>query len=73
MKRSRRWRGTTPVQCDVCHRRFDLSRDTTFYDFKTRAGPWAIGCTSCFTKEGDGLGVGLGQKYNLRTLGREDD
>lgn len=49
--------------CQICHRPF--SEDGHYYDFKTRAGPWAYACTSCFFNMGGELGVGTGQKYAL--------
>jgi hypothetical protein len=45
-----------------------MATDKHFYDFKTTSGPWAIGCEKCFEKRGMGLGIGRGQKYELKTL-----
>ena len=63
----KRWMGTKPVRCDICGHKFG-DKDEHFYDFATRQGPWALGCDSCFKKYGIGLGIGRGQKYDVRTL-----
>lgn len=41
--------------CDFC----DLAAE---YDGKTRSGPWAYMCETCFIFCGVGLGLGRGQK-----------
>jgi hypothetical protein len=31
-------------------------------------GPWGLGCEKCFKDNNGQLGIGYGQKYNLKTL-----
>lgn len=38
-----------------------------YIDGKTKIGPWAYMCLSCFKKYGVGLGIGKGQKYDTIT------
>ena len=64
------WRGENPIACDICGHKFGTN-DKSFYDFKTKMGPWGIGCQSCFQKYGNGLGTGCGQRYNLKTMEKE--
>ena len=47
--------------CDFCHKEIT----DILYDAKTKYGPWATMCNSCFFNNGLGLGLGLGQKYKL--------
>jgi hypothetical protein len=56
------WTGRTPKSCEIC--KSDLK--TCFVDGKTRMGPWAIMCEKCHDKYGHGLGVGKGQKYEIK-------
>ena len=65
--KSKRWNGQRPVRCDLCIQPFE-SAAKHFYDFKTSCGPWALGCEQCFKKFGGTLGLGHGQKYDLKTL-----
>jgi len=58
------WSGTTPTTCDLCYKPFA----STFYDARTKQGRWGLLCRSCFKEYGMGLGTGLGQEYDLRTL-----
>ena len=51
--------------CTLCKR----PAGKTMYDGKTKMGPWAYMCITCYTKYGVGLGLGKGQKYELQ----EDD
>lgn len=49
-----------PTACDVC----GLTITSSFYDAKTRAGPWAHMCPSCWKGLSVGkLGTGYGQHY----------
>lgn len=48
-----------PSICDLCGNSFG----NIFYDFKTKAGPWANGCTGCFNRHQGVLGHGRGQKF----------
>jgi len=69
------WSGSKPV-CDFCStdafdRLIEGKKDAvmdTFVDGKTKMGPWALMCESCFSKYGVGLGTGLGQRYDAKTL-----
>lgn len=54
-----KWMGKVPTHCDLCGGKMG----TVFYDGKTKGGPWANMCHSCFQYNGVGLGVGRGQKY----------
>lgn len=45
--------------CEFCGQK-DCS---PLYDAKTKEGPWAEMCDFCFGKQGVGLGIGRGQKY----------
>ena len=45
--------------CDIC----GASNLPCFIDGKTTHGLWANMCQSCHREVGQGLGVGLGQKY----------
>lgn len=50
--------------CDFCA----LNGDTTVpaqYDGATRQGPWANMCVTHFTLYGRGLGLGVGQRYEV--------
>ncbi|OGV66912.1 MAG: hypothetical protein A2283_24290 [Lentisphaerae bacterium RIFOXYA12_FULL_48_11] len=67
-KRKKKWTGSTPVKCDLCGNAFKKS--DCFFDFKTNAGPWCLGCEQCFKTCGIGLGSGKGQKYSVATLER---
>lgn len=60
----KKWMGTRPVICDVCHRPLAVQ----FIDGRTILGPWALMCIHCHAKVGLGLGTGKGQKYDLATL-----
>lgn len=53
------WYGTPPEECDIC----GVKITTGFIDGKTRMGPWANMCPSCFQTHGVGLGLGKGQAY----------
>jgi hypothetical protein len=41
-----------------------------FVDGRTKSGPWGIMHELCHVKEGMGLGVGRGQRYDLTEDGR---
>jgi len=59
----KRWLGTPPTTCDLCHG----TLGKVFYDCATRHG-WGIACHGCFLQHGSGLGTGRGQKYDRKTL-----
>ena len=42
-------------KCDFCSKKAQ-------YDGRTKQGPWAYMCASCFKELGVGLGLGKGQK-----------
>lgn len=55
------WLGQVPKSCEICGKPIEK----VFYDARTRHGPWACMCKTCFTL-GPGvgkLGTGLGQEY----------
>lgn len=60
----KKWKGKVPERCDGC----DDILEGTFIDGKTVFGPWATMCENCHTTHGVGLGLGKGQKYDLKTL-----
>jgi hypothetical protein len=64
VKKKEKWRGTKPFVCELCRRELFHS----FYDARTKMGPWAILCVICFGEKGVGLGLGKGQKYDMNTL-----
>lgn len=53
------WYGTSIDKCDLCGHKIE----TAFVDGKTKEGPWAIMCATCWTKQGRRLGEGSGQLY----------
>lgn len=60
---TKKWKGSTPVKCDVCR---DKIKDI-FVDGKTSMrGLWANMCDPCHQSIGVGLGLGRGQRYELR-------
>ena len=61
---TKRWGAKTPEKCDGCGE----TLEGVFIDGKTIFGPWAIMCENCHTTHGVGLGLGKGQKYDLKTL-----
>jgi hypothetical protein len=64
----KRWRGTPPERCDLCHRLLTWA----FVDGKTQFGIWGIMCPECHIDVGVGLGVGRGQRYELPSLRKVD-
>ena len=55
------WKGSPITNCQICGRKIA----TYFIDGKTKLGPWGILCPTCHAKQGFGLGLGRGQKYEL--------
>ena len=49
---------------------FDPSHGDAAVDGKTKMGPWANMCESCFAANGVGLGLGRGQRLILRERAR---
>jgi hypothetical protein len=67
MANEKKWLGSpTNTTCDLCS--VNVKDVATFYDAKTRQGPWGILCPSCFRRYGLGLGTGLGQQYDSETF-----
>lgn len=63
----KKWLGTWPANCDLCKE--DLRRFKEFYDARIIGSTtWAIMCPKCFNNLGVGLGTGLGQQYDSKTL-----
>ena len=54
------WTGDVRA-CDICHSA--LYDKEFFIDGKTRQGPWALMCLSCWERRGVSLGMGYGQQY----------
>ncbi len=52
-----------PKKCDICSTKF--KDGDIYFDAKTRQGPWAFQCPSCFESNGGALGLGRGQKYQI--------
>jgi hypothetical protein len=51
--------------CDICH------VTTATYDAKLKGhSAWAYQCESCFEENGQGLGMGVGQKLILEGEGK---
>ena len=50
--------------CDFCGKPAE-------YDARTKMGPWANMCETCYKKQGVGLGLGKGQK--LSEIGKKKD
>jgi hypothetical protein len=60
------YQGSAPAKCDLCANAIDK----TFFDAKTRMGPWANLCPTCYVNVGLGqLGTGMGQKYEKQDTG----
>lgn len=62
-----KWLSKPPTSCDVCGDPIG----ETFYDMRTRSGPWACMCPRC-AMVGPGVGrvgTGFGQKYERRPDG----
>jgi len=53
--------------CDI--HKYDLGQPDVpaTYDGKTKRGPWAYMCEECFADQGIGLGLGLGQRLEVRS------
>lgn len=52
--------------CDFCG-------EEAHYDGKTKLGPWANMCKSCFKRNGLGLGLGRGQELILEKILKEEE
>ena len=61
----KKWHGTRLSNCNNCNRPLILMQ--SFYDAASDRG-WGLFCHQCFTSLGLKLGVGLGQKYDSKTL-----
>lgn len=57
------YHGPTPTTCEIC----DSPMGDQFVDGKTLSGPWALMCQACHLKDGVGLGMGKGQKYDAKS------
>lgn len=63
-----KWMGGIPKKCDIC----GVPLEKFFIDGKTRFGAWAIMCEGCHRDQRIGLGIGKGQKFDLKTLEKID-
>lgn len=52
-----------PTKCDLCGR--DLKQQ--YVDGRTKIGPWATMCALCHHTHGVGIGIGRGQRFDLKT------
>ena len=59
-----KWHGVTPKKCDICEGKLEGA----FVDGRTKTGFWANMCLSCHKEFGVGLGIGKGQKYELKVI-----
>ena len=59
-----KWHGITPKTCDICGNKLKK----VFIDGRTNLGAWAIMCEHCHRERGVGLGIGKGQKYELKVI-----
>jgi len=59
------WTGHLDPDCQVCHQPFG----TRMYD-APYGGPWGNICQQCFDRNGNRLGIGKGQAYDLQADGR---
>ena len=64
MKEKKKWFGSAPDKCAICQAEFK----TSFVDGRVRGGRWALLCEDCHSHYGVGLGLGKGQKYDIKTL-----
>lgn len=61
----KKWHGQTST-CNVCEQ--ELRQYDTFYDARLKRGPWALMCRACWQRHGLGVGLGVGQEYDSKTL-----
>ena len=61
---AKKWISAKPAVCDICRKPLKQQ----FVDGKIQGGPWAIMCAVCHSRNGYGIGTGLGQRYDLETL-----
>jgi hypothetical protein len=61
---AKKWIGNKPVNCDYCK----APLEGHFVDGAIYTGQWGILCDTCHQAFGKGLGLGIGQRYNLDTL-----
>ena len=59
------WKGQPPAACGMCHAPFL----TEFFDAQTVYAMWAYMCRECHTKEGIGIGRGIGRRFSLQPDG----
>ena len=58
------WYGPEPHKCQLN----GCTIKDHFVDGKTRFGPWAVMCMTCWRDQGFKLGPGFGQKFDVLTL-----
>jgi hypothetical protein len=67
MKPIKKWYGSWPHTCDICGS--NLPDEKYFVDAPDNQGHWGLFCPGCHDIYCDGrLGIGLGQKYDSKTL-----
>lgn len=63
------WSSPRPTECNACEG--SMEKSTCFVDgaIPTSTGPmWGVFHVTCFKAHGGKLGVGRGQKYDMKTL-----
>jgi len=66
--RMKGWYGSVPTECQEC----TSPLVDVFYDAPTSNRIWGVICNNCFVKMGRKLGMGRGQKYDIKTLNMLD-
>ena len=59
---TKKWLSPPPIECDICRNKIT----NKFVDGATRSGPWGCMCIACHKSQGRGLGLGVGQMYQLQ-------
>jgi hypothetical protein len=68
MKKPTKWNGEWPAKCESCEE--DLSTVPYFVFGLTHSGKWELLCLNCHGTLGVGVGIGegIGQMYDSKTL-----
>ncbi len=65
----KKWVGSQPVECNLC--KVLLTPSVGWFadaSLPLHRGSWAIVCPDCFKEQGCKVGVGMGQRYDIKTL-----
>ncbi len=61
----RHWVGDQPEKCDLCEKKM-TEQGATWVDGRIAGrSTWANMCERCHSQYGAGIGLGLGQRYNV--------